>query len=177
MVQRRLTRLLAAARRRHHQDGIEVGFRLQACSLRYDGLSSVESVKTVWPDKRGVGRMNQGFQALLKCLSLFLLTTLSWHTYRLVAEVSPAFPYLRWGTSLGYVFYLGFYVLIFATVVLFVKVIDRSSLQAIGLGKVAGWRTYVILGILFHSWRGSWRFYPSHWRVETLLWGHIPLLP
>jgi len=64
-------------------------------------------------------------------------------------DVSPVFPYLKWGTSLGYVFYLGFYVLMFVTLFLFVKVIDRSSLREIGLRKASRWKLYLILGVLF----------------------------
>ncbi len=88
-------------------------------------------------------------KGLLRCLTLFLLTVLLWHIYRFVVEVSPVSPNLKWGTPLGYIFYLGFYVLIFATLVLFVRVIDRSSLNEIGLRKAPKWKAYVLLGVLF----------------------------
>jgi len=85
----------------------------------------------------------------LKCLLIFLLTILLWHVYRFLVDVSPVFPYLKWGTPLGYIFYLGFYILMFATLALFVKVIDQSSLYEIGLRKATRWRAYVVLGIFF----------------------------
>ena len=80
---------------------------------------------------------------------LFLLTVLLWHTYRFVVEIYPISPHLEWGTPLGYFFYLGSYVLIFVALILFVKVIDQSSLSGIGLLKATRWRTYIMFGVLF----------------------------
>jgi len=85
----------------------------------------------------------------LNCLLIFLLAILLWHVYRFLVDVSPVFPYLKWGTPLGYVFYLGFYVLMFGMLILFVKVIDRSSLRETGLRKASRWKLYLILGALF----------------------------
>jgi len=108
-------------------------------------------------------------RVLLKCLALFLLTVLLWHVYRFVAEVWRV-PYLEWGTPLGFVFYLGFYILIFAMLVIFVKVIDRSSLYEIGLRKAAKWRAHLILGILFGLLAGFLELLPF------LLAGATPVL-
>ena len=77
------------------------------------------------------------------------MVVLLWHIYRFIVEVSSVFPYLKWGTPLGYVFYLGFYVLVFAALFLFVKLIDRASLYEIGLWKATRWQAYIMLGIVF----------------------------
>jgi len=100
-------------------------------------------------ENRGGSFLNSKLEILSRCLALFLIAVLLWHTYRFVVGVHPFFPYLEWGKPLGYFFYLGVYVLIFVVLILFVKVIDRSSLSEIGLLKAKRWRTYVMFGVLF----------------------------
>jgi len=92
---------------------------------------------------------NPELKRSIQSVFLFLSVVLLWHIYRYVVEVSHFLPELEWGKPLGYLFYLGFYILMFSMLVVFVKVVDRSSLQAIGLRKAERWRTFVGLGVLF----------------------------
>ena len=84
-----------------------------------------------------------------KCVSIFLLSIIIWHLYRFTVTFSPYKSYFTWGTLQGYLFYLVFYILMFAILVFFVHYIDHSSLKNVGLNKGARWKTHVTLGIVF----------------------------
>jgi membrane protease YdiL (CAAX protease family) len=87
--------------------------------------------------------------AMGKCVLIFLLSIIVWHSYRFTVDFSLFKSYLLWGTLQGYLFYLVFYILMFAILVFFVHYIDHSSLKDIGFYKGANWKKHVTLGIVF----------------------------
>lgn len=54
-----------------------------------------------------------------------------------------------WETIQGSLFYLVFYILMFAILVFFAHCIDHSSLKDIGLSKGTKWKTLVLMGVSF----------------------------
>ena len=84
-----------------------------------------------------------------KCVSIFLLSIIIWHLYRFIVNFSPYKSYLGWETPQGYLFYLTFYILMFAILTFFIRYIDHSSLKNIGLSKGTRWKTHIIVGVSF----------------------------
>jgi len=84
-----------------------------------------------------------------KCISIFLLSILIWHVYRFVVTFSPYKSYFMWETLQGKLFYLVFYILMFAILVFFVRYIDHSSLKNIGLSQSARWKRHIAIGVFF----------------------------
>jgi len=84
-----------------------------------------------------------------ECILIFFLTIIMWHVYRFIATFSPYKSYLEWGTLLGYPFYLAFYILMFAVLLFFVRYINHSSLENVGLSLGARWKIHIIIGVCF----------------------------
>ena len=84
-----------------------------------------------------------------KCISIFLLSIITWHLYRFIVTFSSFKSYLMWGTPQGYLFYLTFYIIMLAILLFFIYCIDHSSLKSIGFSKVKRWKTHIIVGVSF----------------------------
>ena len=93
--------------------------------------------------------MESNVSIVSKCISIFLLTIAIWHLYRFITTFSPYKSYFMWETLQGYLFYLVFYILMFAILVFFVRYIDHYSLKNIGLSKGARWKTHILTGVSF----------------------------
>lgn len=93
--------------------------------------------------------MGSKVHILGKCILIFLLSIIVWHIYRFMVVFSPYGSYLEWGTPQGYLFYLAFYISMFAVLVFFIYHIDHSSLRDMGLSKVGRWKTHIIVGVSF----------------------------